>query len=164
LSEATGSNFRVYFDRSALIERSVQEAESDAVEAALDRYVAAVAVAILSSPAWGEVRRALRARLDGRWCGDDEIHNAFHGALAEAAERFITEEVLSLARRVAPPPLRTLDAIHLATAIVLDVDEVVAYDDRLIDACRSSGLALRCQGADVRDGPAARDRQRLRAR
>ncbi len=131
---------RVYFDSSALIKRSVQEAESDAVEAAFDRYLAEDAVIISSSLAWVEVSRALRTRLDGGSYGEDEIHDAVDGALTGVAERLITGEVIGLARRVAPPILRTLDAIHLATAIVLDVDEVVVYDDRLIDACRSNGL------------------------
>jgi uncharacterized protein len=146
LTGATGSDVRVYFDSSALIKRSVQEAESDAVEAAFDRYVAEDAVIISSSVAWVEVSRALRTRLDGGSYGDDEVHDAVEGALAGVAERLITGEVIGLARRVAPPLLRTLDAIHLATAIVLDVDEVVVYDDRLIDACRSNGLTTAMPG------------------
>lgn len=137
---------RVYFDSSALIKRSVQEAESDAVEAAFDRYVAEEAVIISSSLAWVEVSRALRTRLDSGSYGEDEIRNAVEGALAGVAERLITGEVIGLARRVAPPLLRTLDAIHLATAIVLDVDEVVVFDDRLIDACRSNGLTTATPG------------------
>jgi len=137
---------RIYFDSSALIKRSVQEAESDAVEAAVDRYIAQDAVIISSSLAWVEVSRALRTRLDGGSYGEDEIHDAIEGALAGVAERVITGEVIGLARRVAPPPLRTLDAIHLATAIMLDVDEVVVYDDRLIDACRSNGLTTAMPG------------------
>jgi hypothetical protein len=143
---ATGSDVRVYFDSSALIKRSVQEAESDAVEAAFDRYVAEDAVIISSSLAWVEVSRALRTRLDSGSYGEDEIHDAVEGALAGVAERLITGEVIGLARRVAPPLLRTLDAIHLATAIMLDVDEVVVYDDRLIDACRSNGLTTAMPG------------------
>ena len=137
---------RVYFDSSALIKRSVQEAESDAVEAAFDRYVSEDAVIISSSLAWVEVSRALRTRLDSGSYGEDEIHDAVEGALAGVAERLITGEVIGLARRVAPPLLRTLDAIHIATAIVLDVDEVVVYDDRLIDACRSNGLTTAVPG------------------
>lgn len=137
---------RVYFDSSALIKRSVQEAESDAVEAAFDRYVAEDAVIISSSLAWVEVSRALRTRLDGGSYGEDEIHDAVEGALAGVAERLVTREVIGLARRVAPPLLRTLDAIHLATAIVLDVDEIVVYDGRLIDACRSNGLTTAMPG------------------
>ena len=137
---------RVYFDSSALIKRSVQEAESDAVEAAFDRYVAQDAVIISSSLAWVEVSRALRTRLESGSYGEGEIHDAVEGALAGVAERLITEEVIGLARRVVPPLLRTLDAIHVATAIVLDVDEVVVYDDRLIDACRSNGLTTAMPG------------------
>lgn len=137
---------RVYFDSSALIKRSVQEAESDALEAAFDRYVAEEAVVISSSLAWVEITRALRTRLDGALYDEDEVHDAVEGALAGVAERLITGEVVGLARRVAPPVLRTLDAIHLATAIVLDVDEVVVYDERLIEACRSYGLATATPG------------------
>ena len=131
---------RVYFDSSALIKRSVQEAESDAVEATFGRYVADDAVIVSSSLAWVEVSRALRSRLESGWGGEDELHDAVEGALSGVAERLITGEVVSLARRVAPSKLRSLGAIHLATAILLDVDEVVAYDDRLIDACRHNGL------------------------
>jgi predicted nucleic acid-binding protein len=67
-------------------------------------------------------------------------------ALPGVAERLITGEVVGLARRVAPPLSRTLDAIHLATAILLDVDEVVVYDGRLIEACQSNGLTTAMPG------------------
>lgn len=137
---------RVYADSSALIKRSVQETESDAVEAALERYVADDAVIVSSSLAWVEVSRALRTRLGNGSYDEDEIHEAVQGALSGVAERLITGEVIGLARRVGPPRLRTLDAVHLATAILLDVDLVVAYDDRLVDACRHNGLTTRTPG------------------
>lgn len=143
---------RVYVDSSALIKRSLQEAESDAVEEAFDRYVGQDAVIISSSLAWIEVSRALRSRLDGGPYSEDEILDAVEGALSGVAERVITEDVIGLARRVAPPQLRSLDAIHLATAILLDVDEVVAYDDRLIDACRHNGLVTVAPGRRPRSG------------
>jgi predicted nucleic acid-binding protein len=38
------------------------------------------------------------------------------------------------------PQLRSLDALHLATAIRLDADAVVAYDRRLLEAARSLGV------------------------
>jgi len=142
----TGSDVRVYFDSSALIKRSVQEAESEAVEAALDRYVADHAVIVSSSLAWVEVSRALRSRSFSGSRAEDEIHDAIEVGLSGVAERSITEDVISLARRVAPLRLRSLDAIHLATAILLDVDEVVAYDDRLIEACRHNGLTVVAPG------------------
>jgi predicted nucleic acid-binding protein len=131
---------RVYCDSSALIKRSIQEAESEAVEAAIERHVSQDAVIVSSSLAWVEVSRALRSQLDGDSQREDDIHDATEAALSGVAERLITGEVVGLARRVAPPRLRSLDAIHLATAILLDVDEVLAYDERLIEACRHNGL------------------------
>jgi hypothetical protein len=50
--------------------------------------------------------------------------------------------VVSLARRIEPNVLRTLDAIHLATAVLLDVDAVLTYDERLALAARHNGLAV----------------------
>ncbi len=102
---------RVYFDSSALIKRSIQEAESDAVEAAFGHYVGQDAVIVSSSLAWIEVGRALWTRLDGGAYAEDAILDAVEGALSGVAERVITEEVISLALRVAPPRLRSLDAI-----------------------------------------------------
>jgi predicted nucleic acid-binding protein len=137
---------RVYVDSSALIKRSLEETESDALEAAFDRYVADDAVIVSSSLAWIEVSRALRTRLDSGSYDEDQVHDAVEGALSGVAERLITGDVVGLARRVGPPLLRTLDAVHLATAILLDVDVVVAYDDRLVDACRQNGLSVTTPG------------------
>ncbi len=137
---------RVYVDSSALIKRSVEEEESEDLETALDRYVADDAVLLSSSLAWIEVSRALRTRAEGASWSDDDVHEAVDSALSGVAERLVTGDVVGLARRVAPPRLRTLDAIHLATAILLDVDLVVAYDTRLVDACRHSGLVIAMPG------------------
>lgn len=48
------------------------------------------------------------------------------------------------AAAVGPPALRTLDAIHLATALALgtDLDAFVTYDDRLAEAARALGLPV----------------------
>ena len=53
-------------------------------------------------------------------------------------------EIALLALSASSPTLRTLDAIHLATAIAVrdEIDAVVTYDDRLADAARSEGLAV----------------------
>lgn len=39
-------------------------------------------------------------------------------------------------------PLRSADAIHLATALRLGVDEIATYDSELADAARSAGLGV----------------------
>jgi predicted nucleic acid-binding protein len=137
---------RVYADSSALIKRSVEEAESDALAAAFDQYVAENTVIVSSSLAWVEVSRALRTRLDRGSYDEDAVNDAVDGALSGVAERLITSDVVGLARRIAPPLLRTLEAIHLATAILLDADVVVAYDVRLVDACRHYGIATTMPG------------------
>lgn len=50
--------------------------------------------------------------------------------------------VQELATEIGEPLLRTLDALHLASAVLLgnDLSAFVAYDDRLIDAARAAGL------------------------
>jgi predicted nucleic acid-binding protein len=74
-------------------------------------------------------------------------------AMIGAAESFlaadidiveITPPVLGDATRVPPPQLRTLDAIHLATALDLgdSLDVMLTYDKLLGDAARAAGLAV----------------------
>ena len=50
--------------------------------------------------------------------------------------------VLDAAGVMSSPNLRSLDAIHLATAQLIgsDLDVFIAYDERLLDAARSAGL------------------------
>jgi uncharacterized protein len=131
---------RVYVDSSALIKRVVSEEESDVLEDVLARHADAGDVLVSSALAWIEVSRALRQRLDG--ADPDEVTLAMEDAFSGIAERAIGAEVVSLARRVGPSRLRSLDAIHLATAVLVDVDVVLTYDNRLAAAARDSGLAV----------------------
>ena len=52
--------------------------------------------------------------------------------------------VLTRAKTLAPAQLRTLDALHLATALSLgaDLDVLVSYDDRLSEAAQAAGLTV----------------------
>lgn len=43
-------------------------------------------------------------------------------------------------------PLTSNDAIHLAVAIRLGVDEMVTYDDELAEAAKAAGLTLFAPG------------------
>lgn len=49
-----------------------------------------------------------------------------------------------LAGGVDPPTLRSLDALHLATALELgdDLEAVVTYDRRLLEGAQAAGLAV----------------------
>ncbi len=52
-------------------------------------------------------------------------------------------QVLGAARRLASASasVRTLDAIHLASALRIEADELLAYDRRLLAAAGTQGLA-----------------------
>ncbi len=56
----------------------------------------------------------------------------------------IDPAIARAAGAVQPPALRTLDAIHLASALSLgpELDAFVTYDDRLADAARMLGLPV----------------------
>jgi hypothetical protein len=53
-----------------------------------------------------------------------------------------------LARAVAPASVRSLDAVHLATALQIrgEVDAFVTYDKRLADAAATAGLHVEAPG------------------
>ena len=61
----------------------------------------------------------------------------------------LTPEVADLARRLDPPGLQALDAIHLASARVgaLMVDAFYCYDQRLCHAAAAAGLPVESPGA-----------------
>lgn len=58
--------------------------------------------------------------------------------------------VQDVACDVGEPPLRTLDSLHLASALLLSdvLTALIAYDDRLADAARSAGLVVAAPGRD----------------
>ena len=129
---------RVYVDSSALIKRAIDEPESDALDEALAGHVAADDVLIASSLAWIEVTRAIRATADP----ETDVYDIVEAGLSGIAERSITTDVVSLARRIGPRSLRSLDAVHLATAVLVDADLLITYDNRLEAAARDNGLAV----------------------
>ncbi len=55
----------------------------------------------------------------------------------------VTADLCERAARVEPPPLRALDALHLAAAMDLgnDLDAIATYDDRLAEAAQANGIA-----------------------
>ena len=56
----------------------------------------------------------------------------------------LDEDIARSVGAVGPARLRTLDAIHLGTALALlpDLDAFVTYDDRLAEAARGIGLPV----------------------
>lgn len=136
---------RVYVDTSALLKRALQEDESDALEQALEDHVENGDAIVTSTLAGLELGRALLRVTEGL-----AVQDGVDDALAGVAERHLTEDVVGLARRVRPPVLRSLDAIHLATAFVLDAELMITYDHRLAEACRYNTLRVASPGAATR--------------
>jgi predicted nucleic acid-binding protein len=56
----------------------------------------------------------------------------------------LSEALLESAGRLPGPHLRTLDAIHLATALLIrdDIESLLTYDERLALAAREHGLPV----------------------
>ena len=56
----------------------------------------------------------------------------------------LTSDILASAATIGSPALRTLDALHLATAVTIasELDGFVTYDKRLADAAAALGLTL----------------------
>jgi predicted nucleic acid-binding protein len=132
----------VYLDASAIVKLVGRERESAELAEWLSLRDEAVSSALSSM----EVRRALRRA----------------GASAEAfreAERQlqlvtlveVQSPVLELAGRIPGAHLRSLDAIHLATALSIGAlpDAFLTYDARLADAATRQGLAVVHPGADA---------------
>lgn len=129
---------RIYVDSSALIKRAIREKESSALIDTVDQWVTEQSVLYSSTLAWIEVSRIVRSRLDGE--PPAEIVQSIENAVAGIAECRITEPVSEIARRLGPSTLRSLDAIHLATATLLGADLFCAYDKRLLVAASELGF------------------------
>jgi predicted nucleic acid-binding protein len=123
----------VYLDSSAFVKLVVEETETAAVRAFLSNNDARrVSSALLRT-------EALRA---GRNLGPDALATVREG-LRRVDLIGIDDRILDAAGTLEPQVLRTLDAIHLATAMAVgdDLDVIVTYDERMIDAARLLGLS-----------------------
>jgi len=58
----------------------------------------------------------------------------------------INDGLLRTAADLASATVRTLDAIHLASALRIEADELVAYDRRLLGAAAERGFAVSSPG------------------
>jgi uncharacterized protein len=127
----------IYLDSSALVKLAVTEPES----AALADWLAASARLIrVSSPLVRvEVPRAV-------WRADPGSLPQAYTIVRRLREIRMTEAVLTRAAGVRPNVLRTLDAIHVASAMSVrdNLTALVSYDKRLLAAAEEAGLPTAC--------------------
>jgi predicted nucleic acid-binding protein len=123
----------LYADASALTKLVVDERESAALRAFLS---AREGVLVASALVRVEVTRAARVR-------EAETGAARLSRLWEIVDVVpVDDAVLALAARLADARLRSLDAIHLATAVTSGIDEMLVYDDRLSEAAEAAGIRV----------------------
>jgi predicted nucleic acid-binding protein len=127
-----------YFDSSALVKLVVREAESADLEAAIAQGDWQIATSALSVV---EVGRAARR------AGSRELAAA-NQILDEIDTLPLSLTVLRSAADLPPLLLRSLDAVHLASAVLLggECEAVVTYDVRMQEAARGLGLEVRAPG------------------
>ena len=121
-----------YLDSSAIVKLVVPEPES----AALKQQLASTGHWISSALARVEVLRTLRRRN----LPEEAVRDA-ERMLSRIALVPLDDRVLSAAAAVGPTSLRSLDALHLATALSLfGLDSFVTYDHRLFAAAGAAGF------------------------
>lgn len=130
----------LYADTSALAKLIRQEAESKALASFL-----------AGGNDWGEAPKLISSDLS-----TVELHRAarregsispaeVEGVLRHVYSLRLRPEIVSLASEVAPTSLRSLDALHLASALRTRCD-MVAYDQRLIQAATGAGITVYSPG------------------
>jgi len=127
-----------YLDSSAIVKLVVAEPESSR----LHNYLRRRGPLVTSALARTEVKRA--ALREGT------------AALARVPRVFerinlvrVNDSVLNIAGELLPMDLRSLDAIHLATALALgsDLGRLVTYDERMRSAAGQLGMRTAAPGA-----------------
>jgi predicted nucleic acid-binding protein len=124
---------RVYLDASAAVKLVVTEPESAPLGRFLARQVTKVSNRVLAVELMRAVGRRSPASLD-------QARSLLQ--VMEFVE--LDEGIAERAGGLEPVGLRSLDAIHLASALVLgtELDAFVTYDGRQADAARAAGLTV----------------------
>jgi predicted nucleic acid-binding protein len=120
----------VYLDASAFVKLVVPEPETPSLGEALEGVARVIASEILEI----EVMRASR-----RVGGDTRAARA---QLAAVRLMPLTDEIRKLAGELDPPSIRSLDAIHVASALSLRerLKGLFTYDERMASAAHDAGL------------------------
>jgi len=128
-----------YLDSSALVKLAVHEPESIELLKDIRRDRRRLISSALSQ---AEVARALLP------LGHKAVRRG-QEVLARVDLVRINDHVLTAAGELLPMELRTLDAIHLATAQQLggDLGRLVTYDERMIVAAKQLGIRVAKPGA-----------------
>ena len=137
----------MYLDTSVLVKLYVNEPDSAACDG-----VAKGNSLVTSELAYGEVLSALLAHERAKRLTEAERERAWERFLKDheedrihflALSGVIMQEAVEVMEEVHPRvPLRTLDAIHLATFLSVDAGPMFTKDTRMLEAARRLNLPL----------------------
>lgn len=121
-----------YLDASALVKLFKHEPETDALRAALEQWPVRVASELIRVEAMCTARRI----------GDKDVLERAQATLTRLTLLPIDSQIIDLAAEEHQPPLRAMDAIHLATALSVraELGVVFVYDTDLHAAAHAQGL------------------------
>jgi predicted nucleic acid-binding protein len=125
----------LYLDSSALVKLVVLEPESTALREFLKGHAARLSSGLAEVEVPRALRRAGYAAAEQRRAVE---------LLARLALVDVDRAILRAAAAIAPTNLRSLDAIHLATALSLgqDLAGIITYDQRLAEAAIRADLEV----------------------
>jgi predicted nucleic acid-binding protein len=129
----------IYLDTSAFVKLVWSERETPALQEFLAQKGETLLVS--SSLLMVEARRAVLREDAAQMPRADLL-------LTRIGQVGVTRAVLEAASRLPDPSVRSLDAIHVATALQLrpDLDALVTYDHRLAAAAERQGLPVAVPG------------------
>lgn len=133
----------IYLDTSALTKLLVAEAETAELRSWLLAQTRQDSYMVTSALSRVELLRAI-ARQD-----DPGLADRARFLLDGLDMLPVTDAVIAAAESIGPAGLRSLDAIHLASAaqIESELTSFVTYDHRLLEGCRDVGFETQSPGA-----------------
>ena len=129
----------IYLDASALV--TLISGRSNAYGTQLRTYLASKPGLPMASSTVGFIETVRTLDQIG------DFPTAMVDLTRDFTEVLLTEEVRDAAARI-PGPVRTLDAVHIASAQVIGeaLEVLVTYDKRMLEAARSLGLPTEAPG------------------
>jgi uncharacterized protein len=125
----------IYFDTSAVVKLVVREPETVALQKWMRKqtdkeFISSQILRI-------ELVRAVARTLPSRLARAREVLGGF--TLLR-----VSDDVVAMAETILPPALRSMDAIHVASAVTLRprITAFVVYDTRLAEAATALGLTV----------------------
>ena len=131
----------VYCDASVLVARLTRDDAHHDVTTLIDHALTHDGRLLSSELAWLEVSRAIN-RLASSYGDAASPFVTIEAAFDDIDLMALDHSVLAVAREIPDPHLGTLDAIHVATALMVGARLVLTRDRRMAQACSALGLAV----------------------